>query len=234
METEYLEFDIKGVIFKFIKIPGGVFFIGKNIFAIDRKWRIRVRLDSFFMLETTITQKQFECIMGVNPSLIKGLNFPVINVNYHEAKLFCEKFNQIIKDFKADLPTEYQWEYAAKADSNFLYSGSNNLSEVGWFIHNSEYKIHQVAQLKPNGFGLFDMSGNVMEWTSGSYIARYSYLPWPIKGLIMNPTNSGILKNVSVRGGCFIDNGELCKVSSRSRMAENARPIYLGFRIILT
>lgn len=233
METEYLEFDIKGVIFKFVKIPGGVFFIGNNIFASDRKWRIKVRLDSFFMLETTITQKQFECIMGVNPSLIKGLDFPVINVNYHEAKLFCGKLNQIIKNYNAELPSEYQWEYAAKAGDNLLFSGSNRLSEVGWYSNNSFNTLHKVAQLKANGFGLYDMSGNVMEWTNGAYSTRYSFLPWPFKSLIVNPISLSISKNISVRGGCFLDTGGLCRVSSRSRMAQNARPIYVGFRIIL-
>ena len=88
------------------------------------------------------------------------------------------KYYAIDCNFNADgyrLPTVEEWQYAARGGENYKYSGSDNLDEVGWYDKNSEEKTHPVAQKKPNGYGLYDMSGNVLEWCwdSGSSESRY-------------------------------------------------------------
>lgn len=111
------------------------------------------------------------------------------------------------------LPTEAEWEYAAEGGEDYTYSGSNNLDEVGWYEENSEHRTHEVAQKKANGYGLYDMSGNVWEccWdvcTSSIGYSRY------------------------IRGGSYFDDDYYCEVSDRSYEFANKQCYYLGFRIV--
>ena len=107
------------------------------------------------------------------------------------------------------LPTLYEWEYAAEGGQNFMYAGSNNLDEVGWYYQNSGEKTHPVAQKKANGYGLYDMSGNVWEWVWNSYgNNRYNC------------------------GGSWRHDADYCGVDSRDNDRANRRSDNLGFRIV--
>ena len=136
---------------------------------------------SYEILSTEVTQKLYTFVMGKNPSKFKGDNNPVENVSWYDAVKFCNALSQkmgltpvykidgnnVTQNTSADgfrLPTVEEWQYAAKGGENYTYAGSNNVDEVAWYNGNSGSKTHPVAQKKPNGYGLYDMSGNVREW----------------------------------------------------------------------
>ena len=115
--------------------------------------------------------------MGTNPSNFTGeANLPVEQVSWTDCNTFITKLNELIgKNFR--LPTEAEWEYAARGGNKsqgYTYSGSNTLDDVAWYGNNSDTKTHPVAQKQPNELGIYDMSGNVWEWTSDKYSTDYS------------------------------------------------------------
>lgn len=136
---------------------------------------------SFYMCTKEVTQAQWVAVMGKNPSdneYIKAGankdNCPVNNITYNDAKAFVKKLNEATGR-KYAIPKEEQWEWAAmggKLSSGFIYSGSNNSAEVAWSAVDYEATLNEVAQLKPNELGLYDMSGNIAEWTSSANSIR--------------------------------------------------------------
>lgn len=137
---------------------------------------------SFYMCTTEVTQAQWFAIMGTNPSdnefIKEGANTdncPVNNISYKDATAFVKALNEITGR-KFAIPSQQQWEWAAiggKLSNGFTYSGSNNSADVAWSaIDYSDQTLSEVAKLQPNELGLFDMSGNVAEWTSTTNIVR--------------------------------------------------------------
>ena len=143
----------------------------------------------FSIGQTQVTQGLWEKVMGSNPSHFKGAKLPVESVSWYDSVRFCNKLSElkgfrpaysfgsgdepeVSLDLEANgyrLPTEAEWEYAARGGQDYLYSGSDTASEVGWYSSNSGYSTHPVGTLSANGFGLYDMSGNVWEWCSDRY-----------------------------------------------------------------
>lgn len=136
---------------------------------------------SFYMCTKEVTQAQWKAVMGTNPSdnefIKEGANTdncPVNNITYNQAKAFVKALNDATGR-KYALPKEEQWEWAAiggKLSNGFTYSGSNVSAEVAWTAIDYDATLNEVAQLKPNELGLYDMSGNIEEWTSSSNITR--------------------------------------------------------------
>jgi formylglycine-generating enzyme required for sulfatase activity len=137
---------------------------------------------SFYMCTTEVTQAQWKAIMGSNPSdnefIKEGANTdncPVNNITLNEAKAFVKALNEATGR-KFAIPTQQQWEWAAiggKLSNGFIYSGSNISAEVAWSaIDYNDQTLSEVAKLKANELGLYDMSGNVAEWTSTTNVIR--------------------------------------------------------------
>ena len=133
------------------------------------------------MLKTEVTQKLYASVMGENPSNFKGDNLPVENVSWYDAVKFCNELSMkkglfpvytingegVTWDKSANgfrLPTLEEWFFAAIGGQDYDYPGSNNLDEVAWYYNNSNEQTHPVARKKANGYGLYDMVGNVEEW----------------------------------------------------------------------
>lgn len=157
---------------------------GKFLFGPQRSRMTQVK--DFEMGKFLITQKQWLDVMGENPSHFKNVenweNHPVENVSWNDVQLFIAKLNELDDKYIYALPTEEEWEYAARGGhdmKDYKYAGSNNLDEVGWYYSNSNGKTHPVGQKLPNSIGLYDMSGNVWEWTSSVY--------GPVQSNVTNP-----------------------------------------------
>lgn len=148
---------------------------------------------TYSILKTEVTQELYESVMDKNPSGFKEeKNLPVEQVSWYDAVEFCNRLSKqagLEPAYSIDrsfvewnrnangyrLPTVEEWQYAAKGGQEFVYSGSGKLDEVGWYKDNSEGKTHPVAQKAHNGYGLYDMSGNVGEWCWGSDIRFIRY-----------------------------------------------------------
>ena len=195
------------------------------------------------MLNTEVTQKLYQYVMGGKPSYFEGENNPVEEVSWYDAIYFCNKLSEkfgkkpvyavdgetdvakwgytphnensirgdVTQDTSANgfrLPMVDEWEHAARGGQNYKYAGSDNLDEVGWYGDNSGYTTHPVAQKKPNGYGLYDMSDNVWEWVWGSISYGYN------------------------RGGSWCSNADYCEVSNGDGSNVYDRNDYLGFRVV--
>ena len=126
---------------------------------------LTVKLDSYHIGKYEVTQTQWKAVMGTEPSHFKGGDFPVENVSWFEAQEFCKKLSEATGR-KYVLPTEAQWEYAARGGNksqHFKYAGSNNINDVAWYKDYSDSQTHSVGVKNANELGIYDMSGNVAE-----------------------------------------------------------------------
>ena len=192
-------------------------------------------------MENEVTQALYESVMGENPSKFKGSNRPVEMVSWYDAVNFCNKLSQMEKLDQCytingtdvswsnkscngwRLPTEAEWEYAARGGQSYKYAGSNSVNEVAWYDDNSGNETHPVGQKKPNGFGLYDMSGNVYEWVWDWY-GDYSSQG----GTDLVGPNSGQAR--VYRGGSWGSGARSARVSDRFNGIPDGEYDYLGFR----
>jgi formylglycine-generating enzyme required for sulfatase activity len=194
-----------------------------------------VTLSGFQIGKYEVTQKQWLEVMGsfpgTAPSDTYGLgdNYPVYYVNHDDIQLFLTALNALTgKTYR--LPTEAEWEYAAKGGQsthNYEYSGSATIGDVAWYRINSDNKTHPVGGKTANELGIYDMSGNVFEWCSDRYGATYP-------SGTDNPTGAVTGSNRVVRGGHWGSSADYCRVSYRTNDTPTYRGNIIGFRLALS
>jgi formylglycine-generating enzyme len=215
----------------------------------DEKPRHRICISRpFWMGKTQVNQALFFAVMGTNPSKFQGDDFPVEQVSWYDAVDFCNRLSELLSlspvyeingydvrcDGKANgfrLPTEGEWEYAARAGTKYRFSGSNNLDEVSWNSENSGRRTQPVGTKKANGWGLHDMSGNVWEWCWDFY-GDDTYATSAPGGVSRDPQGpqEGLYR--VFRGGCWIISEAYSRVARRNLVHPVHMDRFLGFRIV--
>jgi formylglycine-generating enzyme required for sulfatase activity len=233
----------KTVTFRMKPVGAGSFEMGSNSGGDDEKPVHRVTLtNDYYMGETEVTQELWEAVMGRKPSYFKGDKLPVEQVSWNDCQTFIEKLNSLTagkrpagRSFR--LPTEAEWEYAARGGSKskgYTYAGSNNIGDVAWYDENSynkgsnspDYGTHPVGQKSPNELGLYDMSGNVWEWCAdwyGSYPSSSQ----------TNPTGASSGSCRVYRGGSWDYDAADCRSAYRGLYRPASSIYYLGLRLAL-
>ena len=223
-----------GICIEMVKVEGGTFMMGatsemKNPNSNEKPVHQVTLTNDYYMGKYEVTQALWQAVMGSNPSNFKGDNLPVETVNWNDCQEFISKLNSLTGR-KFRLPTEAEWEYAArggKKSRGYQYSGSSNISDVAWYDENSGSKTHPVGTKQANELGIYDMTGNVWEWCSDWY-GSYS------SSSQTNPMGSDSGAKRVRRGGSWCYIARICRSSYRYGDAPDCRGLYLGLRLALS
>jgi serine/threonine-protein kinase len=235
-------------------IPPGRFLRGSDEGEKDREDHEGPRREititrAFYLGICEVTQRQYETVMGSNPSFFKQPDdgpphYPVEKVTYPMAVLFCERLSALPAERKAGrvyrLPSEAEWEYACRAGTRTMYhfkGGVNQLGEYAWFVDNAGGKTHPVMQKQPNPWGLYDMYGNVWEWCADWYDYGY-YRDGPDRDPLCTrprPKEAGEKDKRVLRGGDWgvFGKANWCRSAARGRNVPNAKQHSIGLRVAL-
>jgi formylglycine-generating enzyme required for sulfatase activity len=214
-----------------VVIPAGSFEMGSNSGNIDEQPVHRVMIGKALAIgKTEVTQGQWRAIMGSNPSQFTACGdiCPVEKVSWSDAQDYVRRLSQKTGQTYR-LPSEAEWEYACRAGGTHTYCGSNNVESVGWCARNSSSNTHAVTVKQANAWGLYDMSGNVWEWTQDCWNASYSGAP--VDG---SSWTSGDCSVRVVRGGSWFDVPRNLQSALRLRSTTDGRNDLLGFRLAKT
>ncbi len=235
VEPQTETFTVNGVSFKMVAVEGGTFIMGVNTDDYTEDWNDekpahQVTVSSFAIGQTEVTQALWQAVMNSNPSYFTGnLSYPVESVSWTDCQTFIDKLNEMTGR-KFRLPTEAEWEFAAHGGNlshGYKYSGSNDINEVAWYGANSSLKTHPVAMKKPNELALYDMSGNVWEWTQdwwGYYCSESQ----------VNPTGPESGSYRVLRCGCWDSNYRSCLVLDRWYRSPSFTSAGVGLRLALS
>ena len=224
---------LEKLIANMVKVEGSTFTMGatpeqgNDAYEYERPAH-QVTLSDYYIGRYEVTQKEWQAVMGDNPSKFYGDNLPVDYVSWNDCQDFINKLNQLT-GLKFRLPTEAEWEFAArggKQSKGYKYSGSDNAKNIAWYEKNSGSKPHQVGTKEPNELGIYDMSGNVGEWC-GDWYGRYS------SSAQTNPTGPSSGSGRVLRGGGWSRDAGYCRVSDRSLINPSIRGNFSGFRVVL-
>ncbi|MDR0666109.1 MAG: formylglycine-generating enzyme family protein [Campylobacteraceae bacterium] len=222
---------------EFVLIPAGSFIMGadRNFEdALDNELpKHKVTISKpFYMGIYEVTQEQWVSIMGSNPSHFKGRNNPVETVSWNDAKKFIKKLNEKENTNKYRLPTEAEWEYAARAGSVKTYGFGDDIGEFknyGWVKQNSKARTNIVGQKQPNPWGLYDMYGNVFEWVNDLYADNYN-----ISQNAIDPKGAAYGNNRVFRGGSWFTLAKNARIALRSFFPSDDKRSDLGFRVVMS
>tara|TARA_B100000686_G_scaffold8043_1_gene8064 strand:+ start:1890 stop:2783 length:894 start_codon:yes stop_codon:yes gene_type:complete len=188
-----------------IFIKGGCFIMGNDYTQEDEKPEHEVCLSDFYMDKFEVTQARWEKLMGFNPSKFVGPDLPVEQVNYENVQKFISKSGGTCR-----LPTEAEWEYAARGGAGTRYFWGNMVNEkYTWYEENSSAKTHSVGSKSPNQHGLYDMMGNVWEWVDDWYEPYYKVRTKN------NPIGPETGESKVVRGGSFDSSAGALRITNR-------------------
>ncbi len=219
-------------------IPAGTFLMGTKpdpfspfLAPKDEQPQHPVAVAAFAVGTREVTQEDWVAVMGDNPSPVKGRTLPVVYVTWDEAQLFIQKLNaKTGKVYR--LPTEAEWEYAARGGTTTLFSFGDTAaqaSKYGWYFDIANFSTHPVAEKAPNPFGLYDVHGNAWEWVQDCYKA--DYVGAPADGAVAAPQNPCYR---IMRGGSWINDAMSLRSATRNRALPDYRNDNLGFRIART
>jgi formylglycine-generating enzyme required for sulfatase activity len=215
---------------KLVDIPGGCFQMGSNSDSDDEKPVHEVCLKGFQMGQTEVTQGQWRAVMGSNPSHFSGCgeNCPVEKVSWNDIQDFLKTLNRKTgSNFR--LPSEAEWEYACRGGrANDTYCGGDDAGRVGWYSDNSGRRTHEVGGKSANAFGLYDMSGNVWEWTQDCGNSNYNGAPRD-----GSDWQGGDCSRRVLRGGSWGSGDDSLRAAYRDRSGADDRDNYFGFRLVL-
>lgn len=234
-------YTVNGVRFIVQYVKGGTFMMGatpeqeKSAYNVEKPAH-EVTLDDFYIGKYEVTQDLWIAVMGEDPEIIRawnrygrGDNYPAYMVSWDDCKVFIEKLNKIT-GAKFRLPTEAEWEYAARGglkSKKYKFSGSNNVNDVAWYNRTIVgYGPMPVGMKLPNELGIYDMSGNVWEWCEDVF-GRYTEEPQ------INPIRNSPGVNHVLRGGSWTRSSRLSRVSNRGYNKTDARYNFNGFRLVM-
>lgn len=232
-----------------VYVPAGSFMMGSEKYLKDGPAHQVTIREGFYMGRYEVTQAQWQAVMGSNPSEFKGDNLPVEQVSWNDAQKFIQKLSAMNDGYIYRLPSEAEWEYACRAGATGDYAG--NLDSMAWYANNSgrafidadaifhtasSYETpmrengdqpHPVGQKQPNGFGLYDMHGNVWEWCEDRYHENYNGAPTD-----GSAWESGGGQDRVIRGGSWYSRAEELRSSYRYRWDTDSFRSYFGFRVV--
>ena len=221
---------------EFVWVPGGCYEMGCGSWTKDcLKQELPVHevcVDGFWLGKYEVTQGQWKQLMRTNNSKFNwGDSYPMETVSWDEAQKFIKVLNdQQNGKYQFRLPTETEWEYAARSGGKpEMFAGGNDAKTVAWNRANSREATHPVGQKAPNGLGIYDMSGNVWEWCQDLFGVR-SYTRH-------TKNNPVILDNASkrrvIRGGGYNSFSRLVRCSQRFKHMPGVRNSNIGFRVAM-
>ncbi|MBI1763261.1 MAG: formylglycine-generating enzyme family protein [Acidobacteria bacterium] len=234
---------VNGVKLEMKNVPAGSFTMGSPANEAERSNdegpQHRVNVPAFAIGKYEITQAQWQAVTGNNPSNFKGANRPVEQVSWNDVTEFCQKLSQLTgKTYR--LPTEAEWEYAARAGTNTPFAFGSLLSSTqANFDGNYPYggaakgvyrqQTTDVGSFTANAFGLFDMHGNVWEWCEDVWHDNYNSAPLDGSGWLSGGDSSRRV----LRGGSWDNDGRSCRSADRYRYEPGNRGLVIGFRVVL-
>ncbi len=240
---------VRDMISNMVKVEAGTFYMGAQkdsveYYCYDEEATSiegpvhEVTVSEFYINKYEVTQLLWEAIMGETPNdendmqwedeFGKGDNYPAYRISYDEVETFIGKLNEYT-GLRFSLPTEAQWEYAAKGGKDTyysLYAGGGNVLEVAWIDSNSD-KCSEVGKKDANGLGLYDMSGNVWEMCQDWY---YDYTEEAVTDPVGEEYNQGYKV---FRGGSWNTNAQQARVTARYRQGIHYRDYNTGFRLVI-
>ena len=240
---------VRDMISNMVKVEAGTFYMGAQkdsveYYCYDEEATSlegpvhEVTVSEFYINKYEVTQLLWEAIMGETPNkekdmqwedeFGKGDNYPAYRISYKEVETFIGKLNEYT-GLRFSLPTESQWEYAAKGGKDTyysLYAGGGNVLEVAWIDSNSD-KCSEVGKKDANGLGLYDMSGNVWEMCQDWY---YDYTEEAVTDPVGEEYNQGLKV---FRGGSWNTNAQQARVTARYKQGIHYRDYNTGFRLVI-
>jgi formylglycine-generating enzyme required for sulfatase activity len=208
---------------EFVLISPGEF-VMRSPSTEERPHRVRIT-KPFYLGKYEVTQAQWEMVMKNNPSQFQGNAKPIEMVSWEDVQVFIRQINIREGGTKYRLPTEAEWEYAARAGSTTAYSFADDVRQLALYAWCDKYETYRVGQLKPNAWGLHDMHGNVWEWVQDWY-GSYS------DKTVTDPQGpaSGFLR--VLRGGSWYGQADLCQSGYRYKLLPETRYNTIGFRLL--
>ena len=223
-----------GITIDMVKVEAGTFMMGatsemQNPLVGEKPVHQVTLTNDYYIGKYEVTQALWKAVTGKNPSQFKGDDLPVEQVSWKDCQKFISKLNSMTGR-KFRLPTEAEWEYAArggKKSRGYQYSGSSTVSDVAWYDGNSGNKTHPVGTKQANELGIYDMTGNVWEWCQdwyGSYVSSSQ----------TNPLGANSGSYHVYRGGGWSYDAKFCRSSYRSSFTPGYRGSILGLRLVLS